>query len=48
LSNKAAALLNLKNYNESLIYSTKALAIDPNDTFALSNKAVALENLGKK
>ncbi|MGC1927807.1 MAG: tetratricopeptide repeat protein [Candidatus Nitrosopolaris sp.] len=47
LNNKAVALANLGKYNESLIYSTKALAIDPNDTHALINKAASLVNLGR-
>jgi tetratricopeptide (TPR) repeat protein len=45
--NKAGALVNLGRNNESLIYSTKALAIDPTNTFALDNKAIALGNLGR-
>ena len=38
LDEKSANLGELEKYNESLIYSTKALAIDPNDESALSNK----------
>jgi tetratricopeptide (TPR) repeat protein len=47
LNNKALVLLNVERYNDSLIYSTKALAIDPNNIHVLINKAVALLNLGK-
>ena len=46
LNNKAAALNNLGKYNESLIYSAKALAIDPNNVDALSSKGIALDHLG--
>ena len=46
LNNKAAALNNLGQYNESLIYSTKPLAIAPNNVDALTNKGIALEHLG--
>ncbi|MGB6527681.1 MAG: tetratricopeptide repeat protein [Candidatus Nitrosopolaris sp.] len=46
LNNKAAALNNLGKYSESLIYSTKALAIDPNNADALSSKGIALDHLG--
>ncbi|MGA8081009.1 MAG: tetratricopeptide repeat protein, partial [Candidatus Nitrosopolaris sp.] len=45
LNNKSIVLLNLGRYNESLIYVTKALSIDPTDTHALVNKAVALLDL---
>ncbi len=43
---KQAAVNNLRKYNESLIYSTKALAIDPNNADALSSKGMALYNIG--
>jgi len=46
LNNKAAALNNLGKYNESLLYSAKVLAIDPNNVDALSSKGVALDHLG--
>jgi hypothetical protein len=35
LNNKSAVLNNLEKYSESLIYSAKALAIDPNNGDAL-------------
>ena len=40
LNSKAVSLLNLGRNNESLVYLTKALAIDPNNIHALINKAV--------
>ena len=37
---------NLGNHTEAILYFDKALAIQPNDTYALNNKAAALDNLG--
>ena len=47
MNNKAVALDNIGRNNESLVYSTKALAIDPNNIHALINKARALDNIGR-
>ena len=35
-------ICNFGKYNESIIYSTEALDMDPNNTFALNNKGLAL------
>jgi tetratricopeptide (TPR) repeat protein len=34
-------------YNESIVYFDKALAIDPDNTSALNNKGLALAKLGE-
>jgi hypothetical protein len=43
LNNKAAALNNLENYSGVILYYNKAMAIDPKDTFAITNKAAILD-----
>jgi tetratricopeptide (TPR) repeat protein len=47
LDNKGFALYSLGKYNEAIIYYDKSLAIDPNYTTALNNKALALLKLEK-
>jgi tetratricopeptide (TPR) repeat protein len=42
---KGLALENLRNYTGAIVYFDKALAIDPNDTYALDNKGISLYNL---
>jgi tetratricopeptide (TPR) repeat protein len=42
LTNKALALGRLGNFTGAILYYDKALAIQPNDTYALDNKAAAL------
>jgi hypothetical protein len=38
--------IGLGQYNESIEYYDKVLAIDPNYVFALDNKRLAIDNLG--
>jgi tetratricopeptide (TPR) repeat protein len=44
LTNKALALGRLGNFTGAIEYIDKALAIQPNDTYALDSKAAALDN----
>ncbi|MGB6593241.1 MAG: tetratricopeptide repeat protein [Candidatus Nitrosopolaris sp.] len=41
LGNKGAALVDLGNYTQAITYFDKALAIDPNDKYALNLKQLA-------
>ena len=43
---KAETLAGLGNYTGAIVYYDKALAIDPRDKFALTNKGAALDGLG--
>jgi tetratricopeptide (TPR) repeat protein len=46
LMEKGFALQVSGQYNESIGYFDKVLAIDPNNVVALDNKRLAIENLG--
>ena len=46
LYNISESLLDSGNFIEAIKYYDKALAIDPNDTYALNNKGYALSELG--
>jgi hypothetical protein len=48
LDNKAVALNNLGNHTGPVLYYNEALAIDPKDPFALTNKAAILDRLGNQ
>jgi tetratricopeptide (TPR) repeat protein len=47
LIDKGNSFYNLGNYQEAITYYDKALAIDPNNVYALNAKGVALGNLNK-
>ena len=46
-NNKGLALYNQKKYDEAIMSYDRAIAINPNDTYALKNKGNALIELGK-
>ena len=47
LNNKGLSLNSIGKFNESITYFDKVLAIDPNNTIALTQKANAFGGLGK-
>ena len=47
LNNKGMSLNSIGKFNESITYFDKVLAIDPNNTIALTQKANAFGGLGK-
>ena len=47
LNNKGMSLNSLGKFNESITYFDKVLAMDPNNTIALTQKANAFGGLGK-
>jgi tetratricopeptide (TPR) repeat protein len=46
LTNKAASLDGLRNYTGAILYSDKALAVDPLDVDAFNSKGIALYGSG--